>query len=819
LDANFFPGRQASYLLKLPASFLHLLQQATMRQFFTTAAFVLVLATSLASGSAQLFADEKLRISGVYPHLAHANLEKEVGIGAVVSWAGSLWTNTYGPHLPHGSTDKLRQIDQEWNMHERPESVGGTPANRMIHTESQQLLMGHHLIDKRGHVRTIDPKQTMPGRITANARHLIQPESKVYYLTMENGVYEVDVNTLAVRDIVRDPLSISRTHLPGYHGKGAYTCSGRVVVSNNGEPGQTSPSGCLATWDGSEWNVVARNQFTEVTGPGGLRGNTAADDRLWATGWDAKSVRLFVLEAGEWTKFRLPKGSYTHDANHGWNTEWPRIRRVRPDLTLMHMHGLFYEFPQTFSKANRGGLRPLATYVKMPVDYAWFNNQLVIGKDDASKFDNDFVKQAQSNLWIGNIEDLQSWGPKSGFGGVWLNNSLDIGTSSEPFFVGGFKHVNLHLHHKGRFACPVEIQVDRQGKGAWQTLATLRVEKQTGYAHAVFSNLDAQWIQLVARGAAHDLTAYFQLSSPHEPRRLSRQFASLASIGQPAPPGATLQLPAGLDMKLNAFTESGLMQIDGELQAAAVEPTAEDAKTRKGIAIAADKRVGFDRASAFVQFVDEAGQTTKLRLPRGDARFDATVNKVRALREIVTERTALNLHGTFYEVPRPRPGSFLNFWQIKPIASHDKHIFDFCSWRGLLVFSGARSSSAAPHHISLGDSGLWLGEVDDLWKLGKPVGEGGPWLDNQVKKGQPSDPYLMLGYQHKTLTLSHQQAEPVRFVVEVDFLGTGDFAQYATLKVKPGELLRHQFQDGYVAHWVRIVPMSNATATAQFSYR
>ncbi len=122
------------------------------------------------------------KISGIFPHLAHTNQEGEVGIGAVVPWADSLWTNTYGPHLPYGSSDKLRRIDRDWNVIEHPESVGGTPANRMIHVESRQLLLGHHLIDNQGKVRTIDPRKTMPGRITANARHLTDPKNKCLLL-------------------------------------------------------------------------------------------------------------------------------------------------------------------------------------------------------------------------------------------------------------------------------------------------------------------------------------------------------------------------------------------------------------------------------------------------------------------------------------------------------------------------------------------------------------------------------------------------------------------------------------------------------------
>ena len=44
----------------------------------------------------------------------------------------------------------------------RPESAGGTPANRMIHRESQQLNIGPHFIDRDREVRVIFRK-VMPG--------------------------------------------------------------------------------------------------------------------------------------------------------------------------------------------------------------------------------------------------------------------------------------------------------------------------------------------------------------------------------------------------------------------------------------------------------------------------------------------------------------------------------------------------------------------------------------------------------------------------------------------------------------------------------
>ena len=84
----------------------------------------------------------KVCISGVYPHLYTFNDEGECGTGAVVPWAGSLWAISYGPHCPVGGSDKLYEIKSDLTKVIRPESVGGTHANRIIHRESGNLLIG-----------------------------------------------------------------------------------------------------------------------------------------------------------------------------------------------------------------------------------------------------------------------------------------------------------------------------------------------------------------------------------------------------------------------------------------------------------------------------------------------------------------------------------------------------------------------------------------------------------------------------------------------------------------------------------------------------
>ena len=131
------------------------------------------------------------------------NLEGECGTGAVVPWAGSLWAVTYGPHCPVGSSDKLYQITPNLKQIVRAESVGGTPANRLVHRETNQLLIGPYVIDAKGNVRVVPPAK-MPGRLTGAARHLTDPANKVYVATMETGLYELDMRTLDVRTLIRE---------------------------------------------------------------------------------------------------------------------------------------------------------------------------------------------------------------------------------------------------------------------------------------------------------------------------------------------------------------------------------------------------------------------------------------------------------------------------------------------------------------------------------------------------------------------------------------------------------------------------------------
>lgn len=147
---------------------------------------------------------EPLFISGVYPPLTtnadNGNLGdrlNECGIGTAVSWARKLWMVNYAAHEPYGGDHKLYSIGDDLELTIHPESVGGTPAGRFIHRESNQLLIAHYLIDASGKIRVISP-EVMPGHITAMARHLTAPGNWIYYIDMEGMSYEANVHTLEV---------------------------------------------------------------------------------------------------------------------------------------------------------------------------------------------------------------------------------------------------------------------------------------------------------------------------------------------------------------------------------------------------------------------------------------------------------------------------------------------------------------------------------------------------------------------------------------------------------------------------------------------
>ncbi len=818
--------------------------------------FILCINLLCFDGNSQNTTNNKLNFSGIYPHLANYNNEGECGTGAVVPWAGRLWVISYGPHKPFGSSDKLYEITPELQKILRPESIGGTPANRMIHKESNQLFIGPYAIDASGNVRTI-PYTTMPGRHTGNARHLTDPANKIYYGTMEEGFYEVDVKTLIPKMLYEDINVIKQktkdtegnfkgTLLPGAHGKGFYSGQGVMVYSNNGEPSPEAlkkfdiKSGVLAEWNGKDWKVIRRNQFTEVTGPGGIYGNSnPATDPIWVNGWDFKSVLVGVRDNDKWSFYRLPKASHSYDGAHGWNTEWPRIRDIgtatKPDY-LMTMHGMFWRFPGTFSSTNSAGIRPRSAYLKVIGDFARWDNRLVLGCDDSamSEFLNkrkvkggiEGPGQSNSNLWFIAPEKLDQLGPATAEGAVWISEEIAANEVSEPFLFAGWDYRTAWIKNDGKQLVSFKFETDEKGNNSWKNLKTIAVKAGESAQVPFASNEKGEWVRVSADQPTKATVHFSYAQKEVRTDTADPIFTGLSTIEESATTGGLLWGLSNNRRKLGVlagnvsnklFTETGYYELDSLMNLVKKEDTETAKHIREKFAIP-QQVVTIDEASVLI--IDDLGR--RWRFPKGNSKFTELTNNgvVRLCREVATERDLLNVSGTFYELPAENADGFA---KIRPIASHNFRIHDYASYRGMLVMTGINPQTAKgnSHVVSSkdGKASVWAGVIDDLWQLGKPVGEGGPWKSSAVKSGEPSDPYLIGFYDKRSLALSHNSKETVSIKIEVEPIGHGPWMTFQTVSVKPGETFEYRFPENFQSRWIRFATDKDCNATAWLKYK
>ena len=231
-----------------------------------------------------------------------------------------------------------------------------------------------------------------------------------------------------------------------------------------------------------------------------------------------------------------------------------------------------------------------------------------------------------------------------------------------------------------------------------------------------------------------------------------------------------------------------------------------------------EQAISIEESSVLV--IDDKGR--RWRLPLGNKEYSSKKKQgtFRICREVATERDLFNCHGTFYELPAENADGYA---KIRPICSHSFGINDYASYRGLLVMTGVDlNKSKGNEHIIISKdkkAAVWAGCIDDLWEMGKPIGQGGPWLNTDVKAQIASDPYLIGFYDKKTLTLSHKGTQTVTFSVEIDPTGNNNFMKYHEFRVEPGKTFTFQFPEGFHGRWIRFKTDTNVNATAWLEYQ
>lgn len=441
------------------------------------------LAAALASGGAALRADTL--IGGSLGLKADTGPERsESGIGALMPWADALWAVNYNSHKKGtGSGLGLFRIDENLKS-ERVHVHDGTHANRLIHRESNQCFIGPYAIDLGGRVKVIEG--LLDHRLTATFRHLSDPAGRVYMLTMEGLLFDLDVQTLKptlVVDLVKQFQINKRPHF-----KGGYSAQGRMVVANNGfyEFGEVEAG--LFEFDGKDWRALSRKPHMDVTARQDM-GNV-----MFATGWDESSVLFWALVKGEWQKYRLPKGS--HAFSHAWQTEWMRIREVETEHYLMDIQALMYELQPVPFEGKVWGVKPICQHLRIIPDFCAFRGALALAGNQSTpnRDNNAVVGQPQAGIWFGKTDDLWSWGKPQGWGGPWRKQAVKAGTVSEPFLMTGFDKKILHIRTDK--SCDIQVEVDFLGNGEWSTYETIR---GTGYRFHIFpAGFSAHWVRLTA---------------------------------------------------------------------------------------------------------------------------------------------------------------------------------------------------------------------------------------------------------------------------------------------------------------------------------
>jgi len=492
---------------------------------------------------------------------------------------------------------------------------------------------------------------------------------------------------------------------------------------------------------------------------------------------------------------------------------------------------MFWHFPGTFCTANSAGIYPRGAYLKVIADFALWNGRLVFGCDDSAQ--SEFLNkrkqkgdiggpgQSNSNIWFGTPDTPDQVGPATAGGSVWLKEEVKAGVPSDPFLFDGWDDRCAWVANCSSTPASIVFQTDKEGNGQWNEFKTVEV----GAGSSLFVPFDtadrAVWIRAVCdKDIRADLTFSFAEKETRttEPDPI---FDGICSIGGKCDSRGLLYGLGDRRRALGVLAQTGAgeqyYEMDGEMNFVPKQDVDMADYIREKFAVPHDV---VEVGEGSVLIVD--AKSRRWRLPLGNDLYRDRIEnaELRICREVATERDLLSLCGTFYELPAENADGYA---KVRPVCSHGFAISDYASYRGMLMMTGIRHSKGRrnPHIVYSedGQAAVWAGTIDDLWKMGKPVGHGGPWMDSEVRAGIPSDPFLIGFYDKRDMTLSHKCTDAVTFTVEVDPTGDGRWFRYGEFTAAPGQTVRHTFPSAFQARWIRVIPDRDTEATAYFEYR
>ena len=393
----------------------------------------------------------------------------------------------------------------------------------------------------------------------------------------------------------------------------------------------------------------------------------------------------------------------------------------------------------------------------------------------------------------------------------------------------------------------ITLQVDRNGNNQWSDLETIQLG-ELSYKYFIFdTELKAEWVRLISNNPS-TLTAAFHFTADNlnTERRGEGLFEAIADIDfdelvshsklYSNKNNYNLSVYAG-NIKNGVFSPEGGYEftkydfdyIKGIKDTLSFEALKEENIYREvdfhNNEVKETTKVSHKNQDLWTE--DDASvvlhtRTYKLRLPKGSPNYKTKLpaKTTRVTREVESERELANICGTFYELPLYEVGKEPLYKMMRPVSTHNKQITEFNTWNGLFILSGVKVNSKPSPHVYKSDDNkvaLWFGGIDDIWSLGKPVGEGGPWKNTLVKANELSEMYLMTGYDKKTVYLESDKDTEFKIYLHINHY-MNEPVLYKTINMKAGERVTHKFPKGFSAHWVQLKSTNNCKATAWFVY-
>lgn len=477
----------------------------------------------------------------------------------------------------------------------------------------------------------------------------------------------------------------------------------------------------------------------------------------------------------------------------------------------------------------------MSAYLKVIGDFCRWNNILVFGCDDSAN--KEFLNkrgekgsiegpgQSNSNLWFISPDKPGQLGPTTSEGAVWISENIKADEYSEPFIFEGWEKRSLWLKNEGKQIVNFTLETDLNGSGIWKPIRKISIKADESLLIPFDVADEGEWIRLFADRQTKVTAQFWYSGADSRTAMADAIFHGLTSVEKQSSTGGLIWGLGGNSHKLGLlsgnlsdtrFTESGYYELDS-LMALEKRNNAEAVKLIREKVSIPHNVVTIDSASVVID--DDQGR--RWRLPKGKKEFTNLTNHslLRICREVATERDLFNCSGTFYELPAENADGFA---KIRPVSSHNFRIHDYASYRGMLIMTGIDiNETEGNNHIvrsTDGKAAVWAGTIDDLWLMGKPAGEGGPWYKTKVKAGIASDPYLIGFYDKRRLQLSHSSSEKVKFRIEADPVGNGHWMKYSEVVVNPGETFRFDFPATFQARWIRFIAGNDCIATAVLKY-